>query len=1267
MNKHSHLLELLKRSRFLFIALLTLNMWGGHMIETQASNKDSISIMDRFGNAYTASSLQKSGGGGGVAPCTTANGLFEITFADNPAVLGFDDPILGPARWAVVCQVYEDLSHLIVPENYVCGTNPDPLVSIEVREMDQPASGGSLTLGTASSLYMVPIESVNHTGILDGEVWKTIMSGHSSDIFVNSGSDFHGIMTINFTGSLQWHTELDPAVSVPGGELDLYSVVLHEAIHALGFASFIDDDGQSRYTIKIYSPGGVLIEEIPTNYYTRYDTRLELSNGTPILFNPTPTLTPYDWNFNPAIPSPPSTVTSSCDGNPPSILFNYDNTEYYPIYGPDPYEDGSSVSHIEINCGGPTSEFVMNPMAPGAGNMRREITQEEVNVLCQLGYDTNTSYGEPGTPNVVAPLTACSETEPVGFDDFDLCCTEETLTLSRCPGAVLTIDDALHLMCNDNSNVTSVAGLELIIPETGVNLDPATNELTLIDPSIPDNFVILRYVPVNGAGQFGNITYVVVALTHCPTIADMNIPDCAPDPFSCNLLCNPYAEISSGCDPIDAQNGIGTSNECIAGWGTLHATPGYYTPASTSVIQPIDVNVFMMAAGLSGAGWAEAIITPISVLPGNRYVLSYLVTRRHNFTTSPSDEFVARLTNLDAIEAAIDEEVLLPGIAGNSEIPLYPLDPGALPTYVPDYQEISYVVIPELEAGEDPVFKQVIVCFEAEEAWEYLYFQPLTNISMFMAHPVLMEDNLFTDMELDVECGETTVTLGEEIPAFCDELGAPEYEWFDPDGNSIGTGSTELTIPTPSDEGTYVYTLQVSFAPLNDPDGNPYELIGEYCGEVTVTVNVPYCCDPDPTNECHCLYTQIGTYDEENGYIATTSATWTPTSNPINTSGPLRINGDLLIDEDVVIHMQGLEIHFGPQGRIVVAPKGVLYLEKDPVTGATTILTSIPDCEAMWQGIRVIGPGNNVGTPLPGDYGFVYSSGGTRIERAVIGIAGSNTAVFDFFDMAAIPIPNAFEFWQAPSSLLLEQLWLDPTTPNTTNGYVQASDSEFINCFQGINLPYWDGGLLTNVSTNNLYLCDEDLVYPFNTVPMRTEAGISLSVTEKIISLGDVFSNLNYGIRANHVIEIEALFGTYNQNCGVGVSARRLSGNKLYNARIINNTFETCNIAVQFDGVNGTVRFNNINTQAPSTNYAWGLITGPLGIPQLIPTAGILMRGSDYNIADNLIDNVSYGMVLWDSEAGLVKNNSLTNGLLSVYVLGDNPATIIECNAFKPI
>lgn len=114
-----------------------------------------------------------------------------------------------------------------------CGDTLHP-ISVKVRISRTQLD--SNVLASASPTYL----RVNDGSCI--ELFEDFISKkiNGSFTYPNTLTNFDGRMVISNDTSINWHTGSGDA---PNGSYDLYSVVLHEAGHLLGYASLIDTTG----------------------------------------------------------------------------------------------------------------------------------------------------------------------------------------------------------------------------------------------------------------------------------------------------------------------------------------------------------------------------------------------------------------------------------------------------------------------------------------------------------------------------------------------------------------------------------------------------------------------------------------------------------------------------------------------------------------------------------------------------------------------------------------------------------------------------------------------------------------------------------------------------------------------------------------------------------------------------------------------------------------------------------------------------------------
>jgi hypothetical protein len=473
-------------------------------------------------------------------------GYFVLHFEDGSGFEGTNS--LNIARRGTACQVFSDISSLISSR---LGATHER-VHIWVRDIDNtsltsPTSNENRVYG--SSYYIVPeIANSNFGGIVDGALYQSIQSGRSAytgltALLKPENVFFHGFLAVNFSNTaFTWNTDISNA-NAPAGEIDLYTEVLHQALHMLGFTSLIDVDGSSVFGAN-------------KNYYSRYDHFLKNNSGTPLIMPDDVNCPNYDINFmlNSSILSP------NCDSTTISDFTECNNAIFFgqniPVYTPGCFETAMSLSHLEDQCFptdtvyGNNLYFLMsNVNGTGSTGTKRWPRNEEHEILCELGYSVAGSYGPQSSTYYHEYASACAgasiasvhkgisaEGEYVWIGDVG----EETNISNFLDGSM---------------NVDSYSCLELLYGNGTITQQGNTFNY---EPSA-EGLHLFRYTPSSNSQQIGGITYLFLAARgNCP-------------PFECNLINNGgFEQNFLPC------NNIIINNQTIMCWSQYTSTPELY-------------------------------------------------------------------------------------------------------------------------------------------------------------------------------------------------------------------------------------------------------------------------------------------------------------------------------------------------------------------------------------------------------------------------------------------------------------------------------------------------------------------------------------------------------------------------------------------------------------------------------------------------------------------------------------------------------------------
>src|SRR6218665_1192072 len=225
-------------------------------------------VFDRFGNECPLINLSLTAARPGsnttfsaaaVPTNTCSAGYFDLYFAPGSY---FD---LTPAAASILCEVFQNISGFI---NSPLSLSTNTMNRINIYCSDNPVGTPTNALGSASGFYINPNMPNNpNGGIADNQIQKALISGQ--DPFSNLPMNvFPGVTNfysgyVNVGSVIPWHLNM-ASTSVGSGSADLYTVMLHEVVHALGFATLISSSGNSVFGAS-------------NNYFSRYDKFLQNS------------------------------------------------------------------------------------------------------------------------------------------------------------------------------------------------------------------------------------------------------------------------------------------------------------------------------------------------------------------------------------------------------------------------------------------------------------------------------------------------------------------------------------------------------------------------------------------------------------------------------------------------------------------------------------------------------------------------------------------------------------------------------------------------------------------------------------------------------------------------------------------------------------------------------------------------------------------------------------------------------------------------------
>ncbi|MCB9220999.1 MAG: T9SS type A sorting domain-containing protein [Ignavibacteria bacterium] len=333
--------------------------------------------------------------------------------------------------------------------------------------------------------YIVPkYENVLlfRNGITTGRVWQKYNTtninpndlSYDCELFINTNYEYNTLVG-----------EFD------NNKYDLYSIILHEYIHSLGFFSMITKNGES----------------IETNYeqgiFSLFDTRLQADGNQLISFN-TANLVTFNSELKPML-------KDEC-----AISYLLD----LPIvFSPSDWQNGSSISHLDTNC--LDKKFAMMPSVY-KGQIKRTPLYEDLYVLSTLGYYITGKFRGDTilTEQQISDLS--SYYIPIANNDFIDTISVNGNNIFKIPASLLISNDE-HV-----ENFIPIQNEFIKFDKASYNFKD-TLELTLARFQNPYQF---NYYSKTVDGFISNPARVNIVLP----IEDNSVGECKRD--NRNLLCN---------------------------------------------------------------------------------------------------------------------------------------------------------------------------------------------------------------------------------------------------------------------------------------------------------------------------------------------------------------------------------------------------------------------------------------------------------------------------------------------------------------------------------------------------------------------------------------------------------------------------------------------------------------------------------------------------------------------------------------------------------
>lgn len=450
----------------------------------------------------------------GVYNCranTSVTGYFKAYFEDVVLDndLGYDDPTYGEGRRMEACQVLQDIGEMLMLDE----TTVTPDIIFMRSDTFMPAN----VLASATSYFGY------YSTILDnGSLYKHITLEQDPTPTVGN---FDALIITSFLGNTQW----DVDSTLNSLTYDMYSVIYHEVMHALGFRGLL--------------PAAISQTNIPQRHGT-FDSFTYKDNTLQNRFITTITNL---LNVPVGAPSPWFTTNQVVYQGVKNIV-GATPDEVKPIYSPTNWQQGSSLSHFDMTRA-PGETFIMHPSI--TTNTERGIDDDEKDVLCHLGYKIE---------------GLCEDHTPVAVDDF----VELDGTNPVC----------VNLIQNDLNHGGSVEqlrvkNLELINVQPGDTIQYFTNTNCSDEIQTPSGANSIRFIPVDGPSvRILSYTNININTNRFSNLGLVTISSCFSEPGE--YICNGDFEIGPMPEANNPQLSLSCPSDFI-GWCNFRDSTDIYT------------------------------------------------------------------------------------------------------------------------------------------------------------------------------------------------------------------------------------------------------------------------------------------------------------------------------------------------------------------------------------------------------------------------------------------------------------------------------------------------------------------------------------------------------------------------------------------------------------------------------------------------------------------------------------------------------------------